>query len=42
MAANIREIRDSLRKKVTKDILEHSLQVIEDAIKQEDEKYRKR
>lgn len=41
MAANIREIRDSLRKKATKDILEHSLQVIEDAIKQEDEKISK-
>lgn len=37
MAANIREIRDNLRKKATKDILEHSLQVIEDAIKQKDE-----
>lgn len=41
MAENIREIRDSIRKKKTKDILEHSLQVIENAIKQEDEKLSK-
>lgn len=41
MAENIREIRDSIRKKETKDILEHSLQVIENAIKQEDEKLSK-
>lgn len=37
MAEDIRKVRDSIRKKVTKDILKHSIQVIEEAIKQKDE-----
>lgn len=41
MAEDIRKIRDSIRKKATKGILEHFLQVIESAIKQEDEKLSK-
>lgn len=41
MAEDIRKIRDSIRKKATKGILEHSLQIIENAIKQEDEKLSK-